>query len=415
MNRRPRITTESAQETFTSLTSLLAPVEVTAGDVPGTGVLQVELCRIRPNPDQPRRPDSAGFSTASLNDLAENISQHGILQPLLVKDTGRFYQIVAGERRFRAAQILGLEHVPVRVIEPRDAQEELQIALAENLQRKNLGPLEEALAFQTLIRRFGLSYRDLAQLAGRSAAHVHGRLQLLSHDDVREAVEAKRIGIADAIHLARVPDEAQRRQLLAAVEDGALKGAALHRQVQVFLGEIAEEEATEVQPSAAAPGPDGLEGALSVVERLGTELSDEERRVLHAIATQAAQRLSLQLVASPAPSTPSVPTAPSVEVAEHRPAQAPSPEARKVIQRMKEYRTANGYTLANVIRVYWMTLERRGYSFVAGEWSAVQEGDERYLVSFSYRLDGEERSLQWWYTPEGTVEAANEDARSLSG
>ncbi len=409
MNRRPRITTESAQETFTSLTSLLAPVEVSAGDAPGTGVLQVELCYIRPNPDQPRRPDSAGFSTSSLNDLAENINQHGILQPLLVKKSGRFYQIVAGERRFRAAQILGLEHVPVRVIEPRDAQEELQIALAENLQRKNLGPLEEALAFQTLIRRFDLSYRDLAQLAGRSAAHVHGRLQLLSHDDVREAVEAKRIGIADAIHLARVPDEAQRRQLLAVVEDGALKGAALHRQVQVFLGEIAEEEATEVQVPVAATGTDGLEGALTIVERLGTELSDEERRVLHAIATQAAQRLSLQLVASPEP------TAPSVEVAEPRPVQAPSPEARKVIQRMKEYRTTNGYTLANVIRVYWMTLERRGYSFVAGEWSAVQGGDERYLVSFSYRLDGEERSLQWWYTPEGTVEAANEDARSLSG
>jgi ParB family chromosome partitioning protein len=415
MNRRPRITTESAQETFTSLTSLLAPVEVTAGDTPGSGVLQVELCRLKANPDQPRRPDSAGFSTSSLNDLAENIEQHGILQPLLVKKSGRFYQIVAGERRFRAAQLIGLEQVPVRVIEPADAQEELQIALAENLQRKNLGPLEEALAFQTLVRRFGLSYRDLAQLAGRSAAHVHGRLQLLSHDDVREAVEAKRIGIADAIHLARVPDEAQRRQLLAAVEDGALKGAALHRQVQVFLGEIAEEEATEVQAPVAATGPDGLQGALSVVERLGTELSDVERSVLHAIAAQAAQRLSLQLVESPEPTAPSVPAAPSAQVPEPRPAQASSPEARKAIHRMKEYRTANGYTLANVIRVYWMTLERRGYRFVAGEWSAVQGGEGRYLVSFSYRLDGEERSLQWWYGPEGTVEAANEDARSLSG
>lgn|GEM_PF-1078296 len=410
MNRRPRMTAENAHETFTSLTSLLAPVEVGAGDTPEAGVLEVELGRIRANPAQPRRPDSAGFSTSSLNELAENIRQHGILQPLLVKDTGRFYQIVAGERRFRAAQIIGLERVPVRVIEPRDAQEELQIALAENLQRKNLGPLEEALAFQTLIRRFGLSYRDLAHLAGRSAAHVHGRLQLLNHDEVREAVEAKRIGIADAIHLARVADEAQRRQLLAAVEDGALKGAALHRQVQVFLGEISEEDAAAVaQAATAASSPLGLAGALAAVESLGPNLSDEERQTLHALAAHAAQRLNLQLVESPGP-TPA-----RAELDEPRPARSSGPEARKVIHRIKEYRTKNGYTLANVIRVYWMTMERRGYSFAAGEWGAVEGGDGRYLVSFSYRIDGDERHLQWWFEPEGTVEPANEEARSLAG
>lgn len=409
MNRRARITPENAHDTFTSLKGLMAPLDVGEHETGEKQPLEVDLARVRPNPDQPRRDGSSGFSTTSLEELAENIRQHGILQPLLVKDTGRFYQIVAGERRYRAATLLGLETVPVRIIEPRDEQDELQIALAENLQRKNLDTLEEAQAFRTLIRRFGLSYRDLARLAGRSVAHVHGRLQLLDYDDVRAAVEQKRIGIADAIQLARVPDESQRRDLLGAVEEGTLRGAALHRQVQVFLGELSPERAQELaRESGATPAPRDLSSALEAVETLGEDLSDDDRRTLYTLAARAAEKLGLQLASPPSP----------VETAsEPQARRAPAPlgvDARRVINRTKEHRTSRGYTLVNLIRVYWMTMERRGYGFTPGDWTAAPGGDGRFLVRFSYKVDGEPRSMEWWHHPDGRVEPANDEAQELA-
>lgn len=411
MNRRARITPQSAHETFTSLKGLMAAVEDIEPDQPAGQAIEVELGRLRPNPDQPRGGDSAGFSPASIRELAENIRQHGILQPLLVKDTGRFYQIVAGERRYRAAQHLGLEKVPVRIIEPRDEQDELQIALAENLQRKNLGPLDEAHAYSTLIQRFDLSYRDLAKMTGRSLAHVHGRLQLLEFEDVREAVEQKRIGIADAIQLARVPDEARRRELLAAVQDGALRGSALHRQVQVFLGEIAPDGA-ESSEHAAEPAAQsgGLETALQTIERLDAEgLAEDERRMLYTIAARAAERLGLQLTTVPSPPPPQPAPAPE----EPRVPQPVSAAARKIINYTKQHRSGRGYPLVNRIQVYWMTMKRRGYDFTPGDWSAEPGTDGAYLVRFSYRLDNDERVMSWFCLPDGAVEPANEEAREL--
>ncbi len=411
MSKRARLNAENASATFTSLRGLITPVE--SGEETATGqVIEVELARLRPNPDQPRRSSSAGMSKSSIEDLAANIREHGLLNPIIVKDTGRFYQIVAGERRFLACQRLGLERVPVRVVEPRDEQEELQISLAENLQRKNLGALEEALAFRTLIERFGLSYRDLAKLSGRSVAHVHGRLQLLDHDDVRQAVQEKRIGIADAIQLARVPDEAQRKELLQAVQEGALRGASLHRQVQVFLGEISPEAARNQQDASPGDGePQGLGAALATVESLGPELSEEDQRLLYTLAARAAERLNLNLVAAespkpepPKPESQPVPTRPALD-----------PEARRVIARTKEHRGPRGYTLVNLIRAYWMNMERRGYVFSPGEWRAAPAGPDRYLVSFSYRVDQEARTMEWWYNADGSLEPANEDAESLLG
>lgn len=414
MSRRARITPEDAHETFTSLKSLLAPIDEPISDAAESKPIEVELGRVRPNPQQPRRDGSPGFSTSSIEELAENIKQHGILQPLLVKDTGRFYQIVAGERRYRAAQMIGLETLPVRVIEPRDEQDELQIALAENLQRKNLDTLEEALAFRTLIHRFGLSYRDLARLSGRSVAHVHGRLQLLEYGDVRDAVEGKRIGVADAIQLARVPDEAQRRELLAAVQDGALRGSALHRRVQVFLGELSPESLSAQETAATPPAPEpDLDTALAVVQRLGDDLDDDQRSTLRTLAECAAERLHLQLTAPQelAPE-PEPPTAPAPEAP--RVPQPMDAQARRAVSRAKEFRSARGYTITNLIQVYWRTMQRRGYDFAPGDWSATPAGDGRYLVSFSYRVDNEARAMEWMQDADGVITPANEDARHLT-
>ncbi len=413
MTKRARMTNDAARATFTSLKGLMTAVPEEQDSVETGQVLELELGRIRPNPNQPRKSNSAGFSESSLEDLAANIREHGLLQPILVKDTGRFYQIVAGERRYRACQLLGLERVPVRIVEPRDEQDELQIALAENLQRKNLGALEEAMAFRTLIRRFGLSYRDLARLAGRSVAHVHGRLQLLEHEDVRVAVEEKRLGIADAIQLARVPDEASRKELLQAAADGSLRGAALHRQVQVFLGELtpASAEAQDRAERGRADAP-SLSGALALVEQLPEELSEDDLRTLYTLTARAAERLGLRL--SPAGIESPAATPPPQEHARHAP-EPISADSRKVIARAKEFRDDRGYTLVNLIRVYWMNLERRGYIFTPGEWRAVPASEGRYLTSFSYKLDEEPRVLEWMYQPDGSMEPANDDARALLG
>lgn len=422
MNKRARFTAENAQATFTSLKGLMSPLEQEQ-EIESSQTVEVELGRIRPNPDQPRRSESPGMSKASIEDLAENIREHGVLQPILVKTSGRFYQIVAGERRFRACQMLGLERVPVRIIEPKDDQEELQIALAENLQRKSLDVLEEARAFRILIHRFGLSYRDLAKLAGRSVAHVHGRLQLLDHDDVRAAVEEKRIGIADAIQLARVPDEASRKELLAAVQDGSMRGAALHRQVQVFLGELSP-EAVEVDKtsSPAVQAEAGLDGAVSAVLALPDDISEDDRRKLTTLVTRAAELLGVHVASRGADlnapsrdSTPS-PEPPAAGAREQEQPRVPLPissEHRRLISRTKEHRNARGYTVVNRVRVYWMGLERRGYSFTPGEWKVAPGGEGRYLVSFAYTLDDEPRAMEWWHKPDGSIEPANEDARAL--
>lgn len=407
MNKRARLTSENAGATFTSLKGLMAPVDAES-DMPTGQTIEVELARLRPNPDQPRRSTSAGMSKSSIEELAENIKAHGVLQPLLVKDTGRFYQIIAGERRFRACQLIGLERVPVRLVEPQDDQAELQISLAENLQRKNLSVLDEAFAFRTLIQQYGLSYRDLSRLSGRSLAHIHGRLQLLEYDDVRQAVEGKRIGVVDAVTLAKVPDEAQRKDLIAAAQEGTLRGAALQRQVQVFLGELSPEIAAEQEELH----PAGLSDALQIVESSSPEASDEERRTLYEIAARAAGKLGLTLVST------TVVNQVHQRADEARPRQltAPPPinaDSRRIISRVKDYRSTRGHTIVNLIRAFWMNMEKRGYVFSPGEWSASPGESGSYIVRFSYMADAEPRVMEWIYGEGGDLQPANEDARAL--
>jgi len=407
-NKRARITPENAQATFTSLRSIIMPVSDDDPGLPTSQVVEVEIERIRPNPAQPRSQTSSGFSKSSIEELAENIKEHGLLQPILVKDTGRFYQIVAGERRYRACQLLGMEKIPVRIIEPKDEQEELMISLAENLQRKNLGALEEARVFRTLIHKFGLSYRDLARLSGRSVAHVHGRLQLLEHDDIRQAVEQKQIGIADAIQLARIPDDAQRKELLTAVKEGSLKGSSLHRQVQIFLGEIASDtESSDENEKQREFEPNNLQMALSIIDSLPEEIGEDDKKLLYTIASKAAAKLNMRLVA-----VPTIGANPQKEKEEH---EIDPSEMRKIVSRTKEFRNERGYSIVNLITVYWMSMERRGYTFSPGEWKAIPQGDGSYLVTFTYKIDNEPKIMEWVYLSNGQVRPANDEAALLMG
>jgi len=138
------------------------------------GILEIATARIRPNPHQPRKR----FDPESLATLTASITEHGVLQPILVTETIDGYQLVAGERRLRAAQAAGLDRIPAVVRQLADRQH-LEVALVENLQREDLDPLETADAYRQLIDEFGFSQEDLATRVGRARSTVANTLRLL--------------------------------------------------------------------------------------------------------------------------------------------------------------------------------------------------------------------------------------------
>ena len=152
------------------------------------------LHRVEPNPEQPRQD----FDQEELEALAESIRQHGIIQPLTVRETGEgYYQIIAGERRWRAARMAELTEVPAIVIEA-DNKKAMELALIENLQRQDLNSVEEALGYQSLINEFGLTQEEAAARVGKSRPAVANALRLLSLDE--KVLEMLRTGAITAGH-----------------------------------------------------------------------------------------------------------------------------------------------------------------------------------------------------------------------
>ena len=152
------------------------------------------IYKVEPNPDQPRK----GFDPEELENLAESIRVHGLIQPLTVREmpTG-YYQIIAGERRWRAARLAKLSEVPVVVIDA-DDRKAMELALIENLQRQDLNSVEEALGYQSLINEFGLTQEEAAARVGKSRPAVANSLRLLSLDE--KVLEMLRTGAITAGH-----------------------------------------------------------------------------------------------------------------------------------------------------------------------------------------------------------------------
>ena len=137
---------------------------------------ELPIYKVEPNPDQPRRE----FDEEELQALADSIAVHGVIQPLTVREMSNgYYQIIAGERRWRAARMAGLSDVPVVAIEA-DDKKAMELALIENLQRQDLNPVEEALGYQTLMEEYGLTQEDTAQQVGKSRSAVANTLRLLA-------------------------------------------------------------------------------------------------------------------------------------------------------------------------------------------------------------------------------------------
>lgn len=144
---------------------------------PGDKVVQVPVANISPNPHQPRKQ----FDNEALEDLASSIREHGIIQPLILipAEEANHYNLIAGERRLRAAKILGLNEVPA-IIRSATAQQQLEFAIIENVQREDLNPLERARAYQDLLDGFSLTHEDIARRVGKSRVSVTNTLRLLN-------------------------------------------------------------------------------------------------------------------------------------------------------------------------------------------------------------------------------------------
>ena len=166
--------------------------------------LQVEIEKIAPNPLQPRR----SFNEDGLEELAASVREQGIIQPLVVRPSGDGYQLIAGERRLRAALKAGLKEVPIVVREASD-DEALQIALIENLQREDLNPIEEATAYRCLQEDFGLGQDEIARRLGKSRSAVSNSIRLLSlPEEVKHEVATGRLPAGQARALLGLEREA---------------------------------------------------------------------------------------------------------------------------------------------------------------------------------------------------------------
>jgi ParB family transcriptional regulator, chromosome partitioning protein len=179
-------------------------------------VVEIGLARIVPNPHQPRRR----MDDAGLEELAASIREHGVLQPVLVTETIDGYQLVAGERRVRAAKLAGLERIPALVRQLAD-RDQLEVALVENVQRSDLDPIDEATAYRQLVDEFGLTQERVAERVGKSRTSIANTIRLLElHQDVQAAIAEGRLTEGHGRALGGLPVDGQAHVLGTVIDQG---------------------------------------------------------------------------------------------------------------------------------------------------------------------------------------------------
>jgi ParB family chromosome partitioning protein len=209
---------------------------------------EVDVDLVVPGPMQPR----THFDEGSLEGLADSIRSHGIVQPLLVRRQGERYEIIAGERRWRAARLAGLTKVPV-VIKDVPDRDLLEIALIENIQRENLNPIEEAQAYRRLIETVGLTQEALAARVGRDRSYITNYLRLLKlPDDLQQLVIEGRLSTGHARTILGLAHVDQQRRIARQVIDGALSVRATEHLVRKAVEGTPAKTASTVDPNIRA-------------------------------------------------------------------------------------------------------------------------------------------------------------------
>jgi ParB family chromosome partitioning protein len=200
-------------------------------------IREVPVGKILPNPAQPR----LSYDEDSLTELADSIREHGVLQPILVRPSGAQFELIAGERRWRASRMAERDTIPAIVVDF-DEVTALEVSIIENLQREDVSPLEEAAMFRKMTEAFGYSVRQLAQKVGKDKGYVENRLRLSDAPaDVRELVSLRKDTISHAYELMKIGDERQRRRLAKRIAAGELSLAKL----RVITGGKADDGAAD--------------------------------------------------------------------------------------------------------------------------------------------------------------------------
>ncbi len=254
-----------------------AIVSLLSSDAPSRpgGIRNLPLDRIVPNPEQPR----VTFIQETIDELAASIREHGVLQPVLVRPLGPGqFQLVAGERRWRASQVAGLTTIPA-MIEEIDDETALEIAIIENLQREDLSPLDEATMYDKMIREHGYSIRKLAEKLGKDKGYLENRLRLAdAPPEVRELVSLRKDTLSHAYELLKIADPKKRRRLAEQVARGELSLVKLRERVEGRRTRVVVEPvAVEAEVAEGAVGGDVVVDAnfAWTGTRSGAPLTDE--------------------------------------------------------------------------------------------------------------------------------------------
>lgn len=239
-----------------------------------SGLAEIPIDRLRPNPEQPRRR----FDDTALAELADSISRHGVLQPLLVSEDGAGgYVVIAGERRWRASEMAGLRTVPAVIRERLGARDELALALVENLQRRDLSALEEARAFEHLRSEHGLSQAQIAEQVGMDRSTVANALRLLRlPEEIQELVESGELSAGHGRALLAWSDDERRIEWARRAVSEGLPVRALERAA-------ADEAGREPRPrprrrARPAKDPNLIEAEQQLSLRLGAPVEIRPRR-----------------------------------------------------------------------------------------------------------------------------------------
>lgn len=237
-NKTEKITKEPAKNSNTPITENKKEESVNE-----SGEILVKINKVEPNRDQPRKD----FDEDSLLELADSIKQFGILQPLLVQKKNDYYEIIAGERRWRAAKLAGIKEVPV-VIKKYTDQEIVEISLIENIQRENLNPIEEAMAYKRLLEEFSLKQDEVAERVSKSRTAVTNSMRLLKLSGrVQQMIVDDMITTGHARALLAIDDEEQQYTIANKIFDEKLSVRETEKLVKILKNPKKEQKKEKVE------------------------------------------------------------------------------------------------------------------------------------------------------------------------
>jgi ParB family chromosome partitioning protein len=234
-------------------------------ELSGEGLAEIEIDRIDPNPYQPRQHLEQG----KIQELARSLAQEGLMQPLVVRRVGSRYQLIAGERRWRAARVAGLIRVPAII---RDVEEDrlLELALIENIQRENLNPIEEAGAYKRLVSELGLSQEQVAEKVGKDRSTVANLLRLLRlPEPIRDAIGRQELSPGHARPLLALKESQTQIQIAQAIVEQGLSVREVERQVKAVLAPPKQEKN---KPAVSRTDPNTRAAEDKLRHALGTRV-----------------------------------------------------------------------------------------------------------------------------------------------